>query len=152
MLLLGLFRSGNTSEWASVPLIVPKKGPEGFCFTSDPGRVNNQTIPHASPTPDLEAVTAQLAGDKFFATISLCYVYCKQSLAEESQECLSFITRWRISVTRVLQRTDKCSTEFYPDTLQGDSESYTAMIFPANWMRTAIVRFNEVLEPLSSVF
>ena len=69
----GLVRRNNSSEWACAPLIVLKDGPEKFRFTVDLQPVNSETILHTWPTPDLESMTSELAGDCCFSIINLCH-------------------------------------------------------------------------------
>ena len=92
LLRLGLIRRNNTSQWACAPLLVPKDGPEQFRLTIDLRPVNRQTVPSSWPMPQIDAALAQLANDKCFANIDLCHGYWQMPLAQESQECQSFIT------------------------------------------------------------
>ena len=100
---LGLIRRNPSSAWASAPLVVPKPDPEKWRFTTDLRPVNKVTVPHAWPMPDLESVTARLAGQHCFAAIDLCHAYWQLPLHEDSQECQSFITPNGVySPTRVM--------------------------------------------------
>ena len=92
LLSLGLIYENNTSQWASAPLIVPKAGPEKFCFTVDLRPVNLQTVPHLWPMPNLEQVTSELANDVCYASLDLCHGYWQLPLHKDSQECQSFIS------------------------------------------------------------
>ena len=89
---LGLIYRNSASTWACAAHVVPKPGSEMFRFTTDLRPVNKVTITFAWPMPDLESATAELAGKKCFATIDLCQGYWQLPLAEDSQECQSFIT------------------------------------------------------------
>jgi len=113
LLRLGLIRKNNSSEWACAPLIVPKAGPEGFRFTVDLRPINNQTVPHAWPMPNLETATAELAGDTCYASIDLCHGYWQLGLAEESQEYHSFITPTGVyTPTRVMHGATNATSFF----------------------------------------
>ena len=80
-----------SSCWASAPLIVPKQCKEKSRFTVDLRAVNALTEKEIWPIPNLEIVTAELAGETCFATLDLCQGFWQLTLAAESQEWHSFI-------------------------------------------------------------
>ncbi len=92
LLRLGLIRPSIGSQWACAPLIVPKDEPEGYRFTVDLRPVNQQTVPHTWPMPNLETISTELAADTCYAIIDLCHGYWQLGLDPESQGCQSFIT------------------------------------------------------------
>lgn len=81
-----------TASWASAPLLVEKPGPAKFRFTVDLRPVNQFTVKHQYPMPNLEHELTKLSSSAFFATFDLSHGYWQFPLAEESQECQSFIT------------------------------------------------------------
>jgi len=67
---------------------------------------------------DLESVTAEMAGDKVFATVDLCHGFWHMKLDESAQECLSFITPDGLfSPTRVPQGQTNAA-QFFQSSLQ----------------------------------
>jgi len=116
---LGLIFPNNQSEWASAPLIVPKKGGEGYRFTVDMRPVNKQTVQHVWPMPNLESVTSQLQGAQCFSVFDFCNGYWQLALDKESQECQSFVTPDGVfTPTRVMQGQTN-AVSFFQSSLQG---------------------------------
>ena len=89
---LGAVRANPTSRWASPALAVPKPGAEGFRFTVDLRRANQQIEPMASSMPHLESLFQSVSGSRFFSKIDLCHAYWQIALALACQEFFSIQT------------------------------------------------------------
>jgi len=107
----GMAYSNPTAKWASAPLIVPKPGPSRFRFTVDLRPVNNFTVRHHYPMPNLEQELTKLGSSKWYATFDLSHGYWQFGLHPDSQECQSFVTPDGIfTPTRVLHGTTNAVT------------------------------------------
>ena len=89
---LGVVRANPTSRWASPALAVPKARAEGFRFTVDLRRANQQIEAMASSMPHLESLFQNVSGSRLFSKIDLCHAYWQIALAIISQEYLSIQT------------------------------------------------------------
>ena len=100
---IGFIYRNHTSKWACAPLIVPKKGREGFRFTVDLRPVNAQTKKNLWAMPHADAMLARLKKAVIFFLLDFLYGYWQFPLASLSQECQSFHTPFGVfSPTRVL--------------------------------------------------
>ncbi len=110
---LGLIQRNEQSSWACAPLIVPKPGNDKFSFTVDLRPLNQKTMPHAWPMPNLENSLAGLSSSTCYAQLDFCQGFWQLPLAPESQELCSFITPDGVfSPTRVLQGLSNAATHF----------------------------------------
>lgn len=81
-----------TASWASAPLLVYKSGPAKFRFTVDLRPINQFTVQHHFPMPNLEVELTKVSSSRVYATLDLSHGYWQFPLDESSQECQSFIT------------------------------------------------------------
>lgn len=99
----GMAYPNPKSAWAAAPLLVHKSGVAKWIFTVDLREVNKYTANHAYPTPSLEDELHMLNGSSVYANFDLSHAYWQIHLANDSQECQSFITPDSVySNTRVL--------------------------------------------------
>jgi hypothetical protein len=89
---LGLVVKNTGAEWANLPLILPKPGPDQYCMTVDLRVPNASTKPTAWPMPNLRDELHDLHGSEVFATLEFCQGYWQIPLHKDSQDCQSFIT------------------------------------------------------------
>ena len=133
----GMAYANPTSPWASAPLIVPKPGPARFRFTVDLRPVNEFTVKHQYPMPNIEQELAKLSNSKFFATFDLSHGYWQFPLHKDSQALQSFITPDGIfSPTRVLHGTTNATTHL---------QSVLAEIFPKELRKALLYWLDDIL-------
>jgi hypothetical protein len=89
---LGLVYRNTEAEWASPPLILPKRGPDQYLMTVDLRVPNASTKPTSWPMPNLQDELHDLHGSKVFAKLDFCQGYWQIPLHKDSQDCQSFIT------------------------------------------------------------
>jgi hypothetical protein len=72
---LGLVYKNTGAEWASLPLILSKPGPDQYRITVDLRVPNALTKPTAWPMPNLQDELQDLHGSEKFATLDFCQGY-----------------------------------------------------------------------------
>jgi hypothetical protein len=102
----GLVVKNTGAEWASLPLILPKPGPDKYHITVDLLIPNASTKPTAWLMPNLQYELHDLHGSEVFATLDFCQGYWQIPLLNDSQDCQSCITPDGVyTPTRVLHGT-----------------------------------------------
>jgi hypothetical protein len=108
----GLVYRNPNSEWAAPALIV-RKPTGGLRLCVDLRGVNDATVPSVWPMPNLECVLQSLEGTTCYATLDLWKGYWQFPLAEEKQECFSFMTHEGIfTPTRIIQGSKNAVNSF----------------------------------------
>jgi Reverse transcriptase (RNA-dependent DNA polymerase) len=103
---LGLVYKNTGAEWASLPLILPKPGPDQYRMTVNLRVPNASEKPTAWPMPNLQDELHDLHGSEVFATLDFSQSYWQIPLHKDSQDFKSFITPDGVyTPTRVLHGT-----------------------------------------------
>jgi hypothetical protein len=89
---LGLVYKNTGAEWASPPLIHPKRGLDQYRMAVYLLVSNASTKPTAWPMPNLQDELHDLHGSEIFATLDFCQGYWQIHLHKGSQDCQYFIT------------------------------------------------------------
>jgi transposase InsO family protein len=109
----GLIVRNNTSRWASAAHPVRKQGTDEYRITVDYRNVNQMTVPLASTTPNLAAVTQSVRGAYGFAKFDFFKGFWQLPLAEDSREYFSFVTEDGVfTPTRVPQGASDSAPHF----------------------------------------
>jgi hypothetical protein len=103
---LGLVYKNTGAEWASLPLILPKHGPDLYRMTVYLRVSNASTKPTAWPMPNLQDELHDTHGSEVFATLDFCQVYWQVPMHEDFQDFQSFVKPDGVyTPTRVLHGT-----------------------------------------------
>lgn len=68
------FYSNRTSQWASVPFLVPKLGPDKFRFIVDLCLVNPYKVKYQFLTPIIEQELAKVSGPRFYTNFDFSHL------------------------------------------------------------------------------